>query len=230
MKKKIIAMIPARIGSVRLKKKNLILINNQPLIYYAINAAKKSKIFDEIYLNSDDEIFRKIAKKYNIKFYLRDKKLGSSRTKSDDIVYDFFKKFECHTLVWVNSIAPLQTAKEISKVVKYFLKKKFNSLITTNKFKYHGITNNRPINFKKNDKFAKTQDLDPIDLMVYSLMMWNSKSFIKAYEKKSGTILHGKVGYYTVDKLSGIIVKNKHDLHIVSSIINKKRKRIRYFS
>ena len=66
--------------------------------------------------------------------------------------------------------------------------------------------------------------------MVYSLMMWNSKSFIKAYEKKSGTILHGKVGYYTVDKLSGIIVKNKHDLHIVSSIINKKRKRIRYFS
>ena len=44
MKKKIIAMIPARIGSVRLKKKNLILINNQPLIYYAINAAKKSNI------------------------------------------------------------------------------------------------------------------------------------------------------------------------------------------
>ena len=45
MIKKIVAMIPARIGSERLKKKNLALLNKKPLIYYAINAAKKSKIF-----------------------------------------------------------------------------------------------------------------------------------------------------------------------------------------
>ena len=43
MKKKFIAMIPARIGSTRLKYKNLALINNKPLIYYAINAAKNLK-------------------------------------------------------------------------------------------------------------------------------------------------------------------------------------------
>ena len=44
--------------------------------------------------------------------------------------------------------------------------------------------------------------------MVYSLMMWKSKSFISAYERKKGTILHGKVGFYNVSRLSGIIVKN----------------------
>ena len=91
MKKKILAMIPARIGSERLKKKNLALINNKPLVYYAINAAKKSQIFDKIYINSDDKIFNKIAKRYKVDFYLRPKKLGSSNTKSDDIVYDFLK-------------------------------------------------------------------------------------------------------------------------------------------
>ena len=57
-------------------------------------------------------------------------------------------------------------------------------MITANEFKYHGIINNKPINFKKGDKFSKTQDLTPIDLMVYSLMMWKSKSFIKAYKEK----------------------------------------------
>ena len=42
MKKKIFAMIPARIGSQRLKKKNLaFLINKKPLIEYVIQSAKK---------------------------------------------------------------------------------------------------------------------------------------------------------------------------------------------
>ena len=91
-------------------------------MYYAIHAAKKSKIFDKIYINSDDKIFRKVAKKYNVEFYLRPKKLGSSNTKSDDIVFDFLNNFDCDILVWVNSIAPLQTSDEIKKVVN-FLKK-----------------------------------------------------------------------------------------------------------
>ena len=42
---KIIAMIPARKGSKRLKNKNLSLINGKPLIYYSVKAAKESKIF-----------------------------------------------------------------------------------------------------------------------------------------------------------------------------------------
>ena len=226
---KIIAMIPARIGSQRLKKKNLALINNKPLVYYAINAAKKSKIFDKIFINSDDNIFSKVANKYNVNFYLRPKHLGSSSTKSDDIVFDFLNNFECDILVWVNSIAPLQTSNEIKKVVNFFKKGDYNSLITANEFKYHGIINNKPINFKKGDKFSKTQDLTPIDLMVYSLMMWKSKSFIKAHKEKKGTILHGKVGFYNVSRLSGLIVKNKLALHIVSAIINKRKDKIKYF-
>lgn len=66
--KKIIAMIPARIGSERLKIKNLALVDNKPLIFYSINAAIKSRIFDEIYINSDDLIFEDIAKRYKVNF------------------------------------------------------------------------------------------------------------------------------------------------------------------
>ena len=76
MKPLIYAMIPARIGSQRLKLKNLTLLNGKPLIYYAIKAAKDSKIFKKIYINSDNEIFKKIAKRYNVAFYKRKKRLG----------------------------------------------------------------------------------------------------------------------------------------------------------
>ncbi len=60
-KANIIAMIPARLGSTRLKIKNLALLNGRPLISYTINAAKESNIFTRIVVNSDDELFAEIA-------------------------------------------------------------------------------------------------------------------------------------------------------------------------
>jgi CMP-N-acetylneuraminic acid synthetase len=231
MKKKIIAMIPARIGSQRLKKKNLALINNKPLIEYVIQSAKKTKIFHKICINSDDQIFAKIALKNNIDFYLRKKSFGSSNTKSDDVVYDFLKNNKCDIVVWVNPIAPLQEPKEIKKVVNFFIKKKLNSLITTNKLKNHAIYKSKPLNYKIGERFAKTQDLKPLEIMVYSIMIWKASTFIKTYEKNKKAILHGKVGYYPVSKFSGIIVKDKIDLEIVSMIMkfSKKNNPIKYF-
>ena len=87
MNNKIIAMIPARIGSTRLKFKNLSLINRKPMIYYAINSAKKSKIFHNICLNSDHVIFKEIANRYNVNFYLRNK--------SNFFVYSQYFSFFC---------------------------------------------------------------------------------------------------------------------------------------
>ncbi len=54
---KIIAEIPARAGSQRVKNKNMRLLDGKPMIYYAIKAAKESKMLTSIYVNTDsDEI------------------------------------------------------------------------------------------------------------------------------------------------------------------------------
>ena len=45
---KIIALIPARQGSKRIKNKNIAKISNHPLIAYTINAAKKTNLFSNI--------------------------------------------------------------------------------------------------------------------------------------------------------------------------------------
>ena len=145
------------------------------MIYYTINAAKKSGCFDKIFINSDHKIFSKISKKYKVNFYKRIKSLGGSNIKSDSIVYDFMKNNpEADIVVWVNPIAPFQTAKEIKKIVNFFSKKKIDSLITVENKKIHCNYNGKPLNYIKNSKFAKTQDLKMIQTFVYSLM---TKSF-----------------------------------------------------
>ena len=222
---KITAMIPARIGSERLKFKNLALLNNRPLIYYVINSAKKSKVFDNIYINSDHKIFEKISKRYKINFYKRSKKLGGSNIESDIVVNDFIQNIECDILVWINPIAPLQTDNEIKKVVNYFSKSNYDSLITSINKQVHAKFKNKPINYKTNQKFKKTQDLKAIELMVYSLMMWKSASFKKNFNTKKHGILCGKSTTYEVDNLSGLIVKYDSDLRLIENIMSSSKKK-----
>ena len=184
---KIIAMIPARIGSERLKLKNLAILKGHPLISYAIKSAKESKIFSRVIVNSDSKKFQSVCKKYRCEFYLRKSNLGSSNTKSDDVVLNFIKNHKCDILMWINPIAPLLEKSDIVKVFNYFVNQNLNSLITTQQVNVHGLINNknkklRPINFSYKTKFEKTQNLKPIKLMNYCIMMWRSNTFLKSMD------------------------------------------------
>ena len=106
---KIIAMVPGRYGSERFKKKNFSNLQGSPLISYALNSSIESKVFDKVILNGDTDEFMKIADSYNVEFYKRPSYLGTSEARSDDVVYDFIKKFGGDIIVWVNPICPLMT-------------------------------------------------------------------------------------------------------------------------
>ena len=64
MKNNVLAVIPARGGSVRVPKKNIKILNGKPLIAYAIEAAKKSKTVNRIIVSTDDNEIADIAKKF----------------------------------------------------------------------------------------------------------------------------------------------------------------------
>src|SRR3990167_4794104 len=159
-------MIPARIGSTRLKMKNLALVNGKPLIYYAIEAAKTSGVFNKVVLNSDSEIFAEIARRYDVEFYQRPRELGSSTTKSDSVVYDFMSKYPSDVLAWANPTSPLQTGDEIKEVIDYFIKEKLDTLITTKEEQVHCVYQGKPVNFRMEGIFAQTQDLEPVQPFV----------------------------------------------------------------
>ena len=87
-------MIPVRLGSKRIKNKNLRLLDNKPLVAYVIEAAIKANIFDEIYINSESDIFKEIANNYGIKFYKRPEELSSDESTNDHFALDFMEKVE----------------------------------------------------------------------------------------------------------------------------------------
>lgn len=59
---KILVVIPARIGSKSIPKKNIKLLNNKPLINYTIEYALESQLPNKIIVSTDSEEIAKIAK------------------------------------------------------------------------------------------------------------------------------------------------------------------------
>ena len=218
----VVAMVPARMGSERLRMKNLALLNGRPLISYAIEAAKASGAFDRIVINSDGDVFREVAARHQVEFYLRPAHLGSSDTKSDDVVYDFMHQYPSDMVAWVNPISPLQTGEELRNVVNHFVEQDLDSLITVKDEQVHCVYQGEPVNFTLEGLFAKTQDLIPVQSFVYSVMMWRTQTFLQTYEAQGYALLYGKLGYFPVSKESAVIIKTDEDLMMAESILKSR--------
>ncbi len=135
-----VAIICAREGSSRIKNKNLKILNNKPLIFYTVEAAINSKIFDKIYINSDSKkILKQVKKHYShnkLFFYLRPKAFGAGNI----FVIDVIKEMISSLKIKKNYIAfilfptcPLRSHEDIKKTYKFY-KKKRQSIVTVSRF------------------------------------------------------------------------------------------------
>ena len=60
----VIAIIPARGGSKRLPRKNILPLGGEPMLSHPVRAALKSGVFDTVYVTSDDDEMNEVARKY----------------------------------------------------------------------------------------------------------------------------------------------------------------------
>ncbi len=213
-----VAMIPARLGSQRLKKKNLRNINGITLIERAILKCKKAKCFDRIFVNSENKIFEKFAKKHKVDFHLRPKKLGNNSATSEEFVEEFLLKNECTNLIQVHSIAPLLTIKEVKNFSNYFFKTDYDVLLSCIMDQIEVAYKNKPINFSFLEK-TNSQDLLPTQRITWSLTGWRRSKFLKAKEQNKCATYQGKIGFFEVSSLSGHVIKDEKDLKIAKALI-----------
>jgi N-acylneuraminate cytidylyltransferase len=61
---RVVALIPARSGSVRVPHKNIRPLAGHPLLAYTIAAAKDSEVFDSIIVSTDSADYARIARHY----------------------------------------------------------------------------------------------------------------------------------------------------------------------
>jgi len=223
---KYVAEIPVRLGSKRVPKKNLRLINGIPMVAYAIEAAKKSEFIDKVYVNSEAEIMRKLCADYGVEFYERKPELAEDHIVQDQFNYDFLCNIKTENLVLINPVSPLVLPSDIDDAIRFYEEHQLDTLISVKEEKLQSFYGGKPLNFKTDGLLPMTQDLIPIQLCAWTVCIWNAKKFKEHYEKHNYAVFVGNYGLYPFDPVRSIKVSSEEDfilaeLYLKSKLSNK---------
>lgn len=218
---KVIAIIPARIGSQRLKFKNLRTIKAMPLILHAIKKCKLSNSFDEIWVSSDSDEISQIAGKESVLFHKRPAKLANSTATSEEYLADFLKDHVCDWIVQVHSIAPLLSVEEMVDFVDFLKSTSANVVLGYVPVNIECVLNESPVNFSFKKK-TNSQELEFVKKLSWSISAWKRDEFLEARAQSKCATYYGKLDYFELDELSGIVIKTERDLQMVDALFKLK--------
>tara|TARA_B100000989_G_scaffold87695_1_gene63218 strand:- start:14601 stop:15257 length:657 start_codon:yes stop_codon:yes gene_type:complete len=167
---RVLAIIPARKSSKRLKNKNFKNFNGKPLIYWTIQKALRSKYIDQVLVSTDSEVILKYCKKFSkVVVSRRPNRLAKDNSLIEDVLkYELtkkkFKKFDYFILLQPTS--PLRTLKTIEKSLKISIQNNINSCVSFLKKKINLVNlyqfkNKKIINTKFNYDKSKFKYFSP---------------------------------------------------------------------
>lgn len=140
---RVVCVIPARGGSVRVPKKNIKLLNGEPLITYTIKQAFASGVFDKVVVSTDDREIALISAFENAELMHRPKHLTGD-CESELVIIDTIEQLEesgykPDIVVMLQCTSPLRKPETIKKCVFKLLDnwKNCDSVITVNDVQGH---------------------------------------------------------------------------------------------
>lgn len=229
-KKKFLCVIPARIGSKGLPKKNLKKIRNIELFKYPLFAAQKAKYIDHIVVNTDSKYIASLSKKMNSNYpILRPKKLSGDKVPTYKVLIhsiDYLRKrgLNFDYVICLEPTSPLTTSKDLEIAIKKLVSdKKADSCISlseainfhpSNLYKVKKYIKNA---FQKKSSQIRRQELNKIYFIDGSLYISKISSLIK-YKN----FVSGKVIPYFINKIKSFEIDDEIDFQIVKMIIEKK--------
>ena len=137
-----LAIIPARIGSRRIPRKNIKLFLGKPIIAYSIEAALNSDLFAEVMVSTDSEEIVDIAKQYgaSVPFLRSEKTSDDYATLADvtvEVILNYKKQGENFDIICcILPTAPFVTPQKLIEGLKLLEKRIYDSVTPVIKYSY----------------------------------------------------------------------------------------------
>ena len=215
-------MIPARMGSKRIPKKNVRYMCGKPLIYYPIELCLRSKCFSEIYLNSESTELGKIAINAGIRYHERPPELSNDQSTNREFTYEFLKKHECDYVIMVNPTSPLLTDKTLKEFLEYVESHDYDTVLSVISQKEETFYDGKALNFSLSEKI-NSQNLKPVQPIVWSLTAWKRKTFIKNQESSINPVFGGSIGLFSIPKNESCDLDTEEDWIIAEGIMTSSK-------
>ena len=214
-----IAMIPARLGSKRIPKKNIRFMLDKPLIQYPVDIALQCGRFTDIWVNTEDEGLGKYVESIGAKFHKRPPELASDTATNRDFTFEFLQKHKCDYVVMINPTSPLLRQKTLDDFLNFVETSNLDTVLSTISNKAETFYQGKPLNFSFSEKI-NSQFLPPVDEVIWAVTAWKRETFINLQENGINPTFGGKVGFFAIPKDESCDLDTPEDWNIAEGILH----------
>ncbi len=215
---KLIAMIPARLGSKRIPKKNLRYLGEKPLIQYPIDLALQIPEFDSVWVNTESKELGKVIEEMGAKFHKRPEEFSADNCTNREFTYHFMCNHECDYVIMVNPTSPLLRKETIERFIRFVMEHDFDTILSTISDKAETFYRDEPINFDIGNK-VNSQMLEPVERTIWALTAWKRKTFMELEQQGKCPIFGGKLGRFSIPKDEACDLDTEEDWKIAEGFI-----------
>jgi len=223
--KTILAIVPARGGSKRLPRKNVIPLAEKPLILWTLEAGIKSKYVDMLVVSSDDSEIIKLSNKMGIQTILRPKELSTDEVLVFPLIEHVLDNIDetFDFTICLQPTSPLRNEIHIDEALEFLVQKGADAVISVCEMEHSPLwSNTLPEDksmggFLKDDiKGIRSQDLPKyyrINGAIYICKtdrLMNEKTFF----------IDDNIFAYKMNRISSVDIDVKEDFLLAESFMN----------
>ena len=222
--KTFLAIVPARGGSKRLPRKNLLDLGGKPLISWTIEAALNSQFIDHIVMTSDNKEIINIADKFNVKTIKRPDYLANDTSTTFDAIahtLNHIDKTYDYTVL-LQPTSPLRTAVHIDEAIELLERKRADAIISVCEMDHSPLWSNTlddsgsMQNFLKEEvKGKRSQDLQTYYRLNGAIYICKTSTLL---EEKS-FFTDQNIFAYRMERKSSIDIDEEIDLNIAKTYL-----------
>ena len=179
MKKgKLIAVVPVRAGSQRVKDKNIKPFANSNLLTLKLQTLKNVANIDRIIVNSDSDDMLDIALKNRVSTHKREDYYASSECNNSEYFQHIAEVTDADYIMYAPVTAPLVSKETYFACIDKFMNSDINNLVTVSDVKHHMWLDGKPLNY--NPKNApNSQDLPDVVSINYGICIISRDDMIE---------------------------------------------------
>jgi len=225
MMNKYLAIIPARGGSKRLPRKNILDLRGKPLIAWTIEAATKSKYINKIVVSSDDDEILHISQKYGASIIKRPEELASDTSSTFDTIKHTINNLEKYDyVVLLQPTSPLRGDKHIDEGIELLESKNADAVISVCEVDHSPFWSNTLPKDQSMKNFLKEETLNKRSQDFQTYYRLNGAIYIckvdKFLEQKS-FFLKNNIFAYIMQKRESVDIDDIMDFRIAEFFLGR---------
>ena len=232
---KVLGLIPARIGSSEVKKKNLRSLCGKPLVCYSIIEALKSKELHRVVLSTDSEAIQRIGIKYGVEApFLRPRNLATNETLALPVIthcLEFLSENEGYhpdAVLYMQPTSPFRTTRHIGESINLLKNSRADSVISVVPVKQHpyfmfkhGGDSSLTEFVVMENKPQRRQDLPELWDASCTIMLSKTAYILKAGKREKHFLNYRDFVPYYINDIAAIDIDSEHDFQFAEFMMKQ---------